>query len=282
MQDIQIYIGCSPAQTLVAKVLEWSVRKHASRAVQFYHLHAHAVDFRMPSKPQNRPGTPFSFQRFMIPEIAGFKGRGIYMDCDQIVFKDIARVFDHPLDKQPLAFCDTHKGRKARPMLRSSFMLLDCERMDWRMSQIVSDLDAERYSYQRLFSLEDYSPNLPRTWNSLDRYRWPFTGMLHYTGKSTQPWIHHRHKLSKLWFEYLFQAVDNGYITGDEVDQAVQAELVRPSLNYQLEKRLADARRLPDSVKKTDEAFIEACAQREYNNVPGEYRTAPESAERPA
>ncbi|MES1936059.1 hypothetical protein [Salinisphaera hydrothermalis] len=282
MEEIQIYIGCVPAQTLVSKVLEWSVLQHASKPVQFYHLHAHAVPFEMPTKPQNRPGTPFSFQRFMIPEIAGFKGRAIYMDCDQIVFKDIARVFDRPMGTQPLDFCDTHKGRKPRPMLRSSFMLLDCERLDWRMRQIVEDLDAERYTYQWLFALQGYTPTLPRAWNTLDRYRWPFTALLHYTGKSTQPWIHYRHKLSKLWFGYLFGAVDNGYIHKDEVHQAAEQSLVRPSVAYQLEKRILDARRLPASVKQGDQDFIDACAEREYNNVPGEYRAAPASAERPA
>ncbi|AWN14277.1 hypothetical protein SALB1_0070 [Salinisphaera sp. LB1] len=217
----------------------------------------------------------------MIPQIAGFTGRAFYMDCDQIVFKDIARVFDRPMHDQPVHFCDTHKGRKPRPMLRSSFMLLDCERLDWRMRQIVEDLDAERYSYQWLFSLQGYKASLPRAWNSLDRYHWPFTALLHYTGKSTQPWINHTHKLSKLWFGYLFGAVDNGYITQQEVRQAADQELVRPSIMYQLEKRVLDARQLPAEVRRADQPFIDACAQREFNNVPGEYRSSPATPERP-
>ncbi|WP_109992041.1 hypothetical protein [Salinisphaera sp. LB1] len=281
MEEIQIYIGCVPEQTLVSKVLEWSVRQHTSRPVRFHHIHEHAVPFEMPTNPRNRPGTPFSFQRFMIPQIAGFTGRAFYMDCDQIVFKDIARVFDRPMHDQPVHFCDTHKGRKPRPMLRSSFMLLDCERLDWRMRQIVEDLDAERYSYQWLFSLQGYKASLPRAWNSLDRYHWPFTALLHYTGKSTQPWINHTHKLSKLWFGYLFGAVDNGYITQQEVRQAADQELVRPSIMYQLEKRVLDARQLPAEVRRADQPFIDACAQREFNNVPGEYRSSPATPERP-
>ncbi|MCO6441871.1 MAG: hypothetical protein J5I81_12495 [Nitrococcus mobilis] len=278
MDEIQIYIGCTPAQEVVAKVLAWSVLEHTRDPVQFHRLHECAVEFEMPRQPENRPGTPFSFQRFMIPEIAGFKGRAIYMDSDQIVFKDIAKVFERPMGGAPLLCCDTHKKNKPRPMLRSSFMLLDCARLDWKMRDIVSDLDAERYSYQSLFSLEGYDTSLPRSWNSLDQYRWPITALLHYTGKENQPWIHHHHKLARLWFGYLFSALDADFISEHEVYVSAENGLVRPSIKYQLEHRLIDPRRMPDHVKAWDDEFIDACAQREFNTVPGEYRPPSKTA----
>lgn len=274
MQEIRIYIGCTPAQVMVAKVLAWSVLCHTRHPVRFHRLHECAVSFEMPQRTESRPGTPFSFQRFMIPEIADFKGRAIYMDSDQIVFKDIAWVFERPMGDAKLLCCDTHRKNKPRPMSRSSFMLLDCGRLDWRMRDIVADLDAGRYSYQSLFSLAGHDATLPRSWNSLDHYRWPITALLHYTGKENQPWIHHRHKLARLWFRYLFAAIDAGYIDEQEVMDAAEGGLVRPSIRYQLEHRIMDPRRLPDRVKAGDAVFLDACARREFNNVPGEYRSS--------
>ena len=52
-------------------------------------LHEATIPIPTPATPANRPRTPFSFQRFLIPELCGFKGRGIYVDSDMQVFEDI-------------------------------------------------------------------------------------------------------------------------------------------------------------------------------------------------
>ena len=48
MEEIEIYIGCTSAQTLVAKVLAWSVISHTDRAVRFHNLHEYDYDIAMP------------------------------------------------------------------------------------------------------------------------------------------------------------------------------------------------------------------------------------------
>jgi hypothetical protein len=264
---IHIYIGCTESQRLIAKVLAWSVLRRTRRPVRFYPLYEYAIAFTMPKDLANRPGTPFSFQRFMIPEIAGYQGRAIYMDSDQIVFKDIARLNDRRLGKAPLA-C---RYVKHLPSRSSSMMLLDCSALDWQIGQIVADLDQHRYSYDALFALEGYPHTLPRTWNALDSYHWPFTALLHLTNKRRQPWINHCHRLGYLWLRELFSALDAHYLSREEVEQAIDDRLIRPSLAYQIEHRLADSRALPDAIKAIDAPFIEACAANQFNNVPGEY-----------
>ncbi len=66
---IKIFIGCTPAQDAVTKVLMWSVLKNTKEEVEFYPLYKYQIDFEMPKNPTNRPGTPFSYQRFMIPQM---------------------------------------------------------------------------------------------------------------------------------------------------------------------------------------------------------------------
>lgn len=269
---IDIYIGCTEHQQLVADVLASSVKRRTQRQVRFFPLYKYEIDFVMPADPENRPGTPFSFARFMIPEIAGFKGRALYMDCDQIVFKDIANLADRKIGPSGVSSCDTRSRKlKKKPTRRSSMMLIDCERAGWQINQIVKDLDAGRYTYNQLFSLEAYDHDIPCRWNSLDFYLWPYTCLLHYTKKQWQPWINNVHKLAYLWLRELFHAIDSGEITQQQVHDTIDQELVRPSLAYQIKHREADVRALPEEEKKRDEPFIQACAEQQFNNVPGEY-----------
>ncbi len=52
----------------------------------------------MPKDEPNRGRTGFSFSRFQIPKLAGYKGRALYLDADMQVFGDIAELWDIPFD----------------------------------------------------------------------------------------------------------------------------------------------------------------------------------------
>src|SRR5699024_3667747 len=108
--------------------------------------------------------------------------------------------------------------------------------------------------------------------------RWPVTSLLHYTRKETQPWINNVNKRGHLWMKELFGAIDDGYIKQNEVADAADNGLVRPSLKWQVETRKASLRAIPEAEKKKDEPFIAACAERKFNNVPGEYAKSRETA----
>src|SRR5699024_6092275 len=193
---------------------------------------------------------------------------------DQIVFKDIAKLADREIGPTGVSACDTrNRSGRPRPSTRSSMMLMDCEKAGWRVQDLVKDLDAGRYTYKELFALEHYDHDIPKRWNTLDFYRWPITALLHYTRKRTQPWINNTNKRGYLWMNELFAAIDNGMIKESEVAAAVDRELVRPSLMWQSKTRKPRLRSLPKTEKKRDEPFIEACAARQFNNVPGEYAT---------
>jgi hypothetical protein len=272
-EPVTIYIGCMPSHHLAVQVLTWSVLQHTRRPVQFHRIHERAIAFELPQGRENLPGTAFSFQRFMVPELAGYRGRALYMDSDQIVFKDVAGAFDAHMHDQAVLPSKTVTLWASRPQLRSSVMLIDCSRVDWNVRRLVAELDAARMSYPQLFSLPQYRHCLPARWNSPDRYRPGWTALLHYTAKSRQPWLHHRHRLGKLWFRYLFQALDAGHVRASEIDAAVAQGFVRPSLAWQVKERIVDARALPPEMKAKDAAFIELAASRAFNNTDGDFRT---------
>jgi hypothetical protein len=276
---IRVYIGCMPSHHLPVQVLVWSVLRHTRRRIAFHRIHEHAIAFDPPAGSENRPGTAFSFQRFMVPQLAGHRGRALYLDSDQIVFADIGAAFDRPMHDQPVLPTNTGNPWVRRPQLRSSVMLLDCARADWDVRRLVADLDAGRMSYAQLFALPQYRHCLPARWNSPDRY-WPrWTALLHYSAKSKQPWLHHRHPLASLWFRYLFQALDAGHIALSEIVESVERGFVRPSLAWQIRHRMADPRKLPPAVKAQDEPFIALAATRAFNNTEGDFRTKEATAQ---
>jgi len=70
-------------------------------------------------------------------------------------------------------------------------MLLDCEKLiNWKMSNILQQLQDQKASYMEIMTLKNESKNikeLPRTYNHLDEYT-DETKIIHMTGRLTQPW----------------------------------------------------------------------------------------------
>jgi len=100
------------------------------------------------------------------------------------------------------------------------------------------------------------SLDLPYTWNSLEQYEPGKTDLLHYTDMWLQPWLVRDNPLARIWVEALFGAIDAGYVSRDDVVECVERRWARPSLLYQVDKRIADPARLPFWVGMKDKSFI--------------------------
>lgn len=255
---IKVYVGSQEAQMLAVRVLEFSIRRHASLPVEVFPLHHAQIEVPMPRDVRNRPRTPFSFQRFYIPQLAGFHGRAIYLDSDMQVFQDIRGLWSLPFDGADLlAARDPGEGGR-KPQF--SVMLLDCEALRWNLDEIVAALDRGELTYETLMYEMAVARRVraaidPR-WNSLERYQPGDTALLHYTDMNTQPWICPDNVLGYLWMRDLLAAVDQGVITRDEVESHVAQGFVRPSVLYQLDHRQEDAGRLPAEAKALDAGYV--------------------------
>jgi len=239
VEPLKIYIGASRRDLLGVRVLDYSIRKHASVPVRVIPM----VDLPVPSprEPRNRPRTRFSFSRFLIPELSRRRGRAVYLDSDMLVFGDVAELATVPMeghkvlctyqDAAPAVWADNpsfHTGR------HTAVLVLDCTSLDWDISQIVADLDAGRWTYEELMSdmgLQDHEiGTLPQEWNHLERFEPGSTKLLHYTNVPTQPWISASNPLEGLWLETFREAVEQGSIAADEVRELVGQGYGRPEL----------------------------------------------------
>lgn len=245
---VRVFVASTAAEWLPTRVLEFSIQETSALPVQLHRIASFERSIPMPSELRNRPRTPFSFQRFLIPELCGYQGRAIYLDADMQLVTDIGVLWGSPMDGHDLLTVrEGNEGRKGQ----FSVMLLECERLQWRIESIVQGLDEGRYTYEQLMHEMCVASSVGRTldpgWNSLEKYEAGRTHLLHYTDMDTQPWVSLNNPLSYLWVGCLRRAIDAGFITEEELVREIAADHVRPSLMEELkqpEVRKSELRRL--------------------------------------
>lgn len=240
-EPLRIFIGTEDSQILAHRVLEHTIRTHASIPVQITPMLN--LPLPVPENPDHRARVAFTFTRFLIPSLCGYQGRALYLDADMLVFGDVAELARLPFDGKKL-LCSYQSQLPAlwadkkefRPGRNAAVMLLDCSRLPWKVEEIVGGLDEGRYNYEQLVhdqclvEPDAIADTIPPEWNHLERYEPGVTRLLHYTVVRTQPWKTDGNPLGDLWMEAFAQALQAGAVPPAEVEAAVEAGHVKPSL----------------------------------------------------
>jgi hypothetical protein len=259
---IRVFVGAEPEQVLAVKVLEHSIKKHASMAVRVEPLHQALQDAELvvptPKRPELAPRTPFTYQRFAIPALKNFKGRAIYVDSDMQVFDDIKKLWTLPFQGAPLLAVQEPPGSGRRPQF--SVMLLDCEALDWKVDEIIQQLDAGQWTYEELIyhmaAAPGWRAGIPSFWNDLERHEPGSSALTHYTDMDQQPWLETVNPIARVWCQGLLDAIADGAITRDLVVEEIAKGHVRPSLRAQIDLGIADPCALPKSARGSDDKFL--------------------------
>lgn len=252
---ILIGVGSTEAQMLPVQVLSHTLLEQSRRPLEIVPLWRAGIPVPEPKERKNRPRTPFTFQRFLLPELGGFERRSIYLDSDMIVFTDIGELYDTPMDGADVIACEGTPGRR----IVYSVLVISAA-CPWRIADIVDRLDRDEMTYDQLM-YEFQVPGrvavrAPYRWNSCELYEPGRTALLHYTDMWKQPWLVRENPLGELWVRALCEAVERGRIEVRYVEECVARRWVRPSLLYQVRKGITDARRLPFWVKLGDRPFL--------------------------
>jgi len=255
---IRVYVGSQDAQLVPVKVLEHSIRRHTALPVEVFALHHANIEFPQPRDARNRPRTPFSFQRFYIPQLAGYHGRAIYLDSDMQVFRDIGELWSLPFGGADLLSAWELEGSSRRPQF--SVMLLNCDELRWDLPKIVEALDRGELTYETLMYEMKVAPRfqaaIDPSWNSLERYVAGTTGLLHYTDMTRQPWVSRDNPLGHLWVRGLIDAIAQGAIDRALVESHVREGHLRPSLLWQLDHGVVETTTLSSSVQALDSGYV--------------------------
>lgn len=256
---LRVFVGTTVGQRIPFEILKYSIDRHSSRTVEIYALDEEirksgiAID-----KLQriDKGGTPFSFQRYLIPAICGYSGTAIYLDSDMLVFDDIGLLNSF----SPLSGCAnsvlTDHSWDREPQL--SVMVIRCDRATWDLATLKKTASSESYA---VFRSEGPTPHLmersiPSTWNSLEHYQSGVTQLLHYTDMAEQPWLSISNPLCEIWMMELFHALDANVLSSEVVESEIKAGHVRPGILEQVRRRLPDPLSLPKEVVRHDLEFL--------------------------
>jgi len=239
---IRIYVGVDRSQKLAVPVLEHSIKRHTTAKVEVIPMLDLPVP--VPKDPRNSQRTGFSFSRFCIPQLAGYKGKAIYMDADMLVFKDIRGLWDLPFSGAKVLIQDEVKhtnitmAKENTPTVRKkqcAVMLLDCSRLDWDIGKIVSDMDEGKYTYDQLMSElcilseNEIGYDVPFEWNSLEYFD-ESTCLIHYTDMGTQPWVSTRNPNGFTWFIEVRAMLADGSLSWAQLEKEIECGYFRPSI----------------------------------------------------
>lgn len=250
---IKVFVGTEKKTEIPFQVLSYSIRKNTNEEVEIIPMEG--PEWEPPA--HFRQGTGFSLRRWMIPHNCDFQGKAIYLDADQLVFGDIAELWNmdstypNPVGKvwwakQPDKYSRIELGNAEILTDQSSVMLINCEQCtDWTLDNLWKinsevgrrefmhgDRVSERYrGAKRIREAETWiDPEnrtiIPKTWNDFNHFDGN-TKLLHYTTEPKQPWYCPDHAFAPVWREHLIESIREGYVTKDMIDYALKQWGVR-------------------------------------------------------
>ena len=97
---MKVFIGYDPRQPIAFQVLAHSIWKRASKPVEIIRLQLNQLPI------QRRGLTEFTYSRFLVPYLCGYKGEAVFMDADMLCLGDI-----HELTREQLAAVSVVKNK---------------------------------------------------------------------------------------------------------------------------------------------------------------------------
>jgi lipopolysaccharide biosynthesis glycosyltransferase len=224
---MKVFVGYDPREDIAYQVCKHSILTKQPEAIVRPLIQKELRDAGWYTRPKDKlASTEFTFTRFLVPELANFKGWAVFMDCDMILTTDIKELFDQ-VDDSKAVMCVQHDytpkegmkmdGQKQTIYPRknwSSVVLFNCAHpSNARLTQdMVNDPELNGAYFHRFSWLKDEEiGELHHTWNYLvgvyDDIEIP--KLIHYTEGG--PWFENYRncEFSLRWKEEL-QAMMNG------------------------------------------------------------------------
>jgi hypothetical protein len=247
-----VLIGADTEQCLATEVLKWSIESRTFLSVRY-------CDPNSASRAlyaDGTAGTPFTFQRIFLPQLASHSGRGVYFDSDMLVFKDVYELLNRDMGEHVLLGCAPTPGRR----MQYSVFLVDNRRANWDAELLLRSYLAGELSYDSLMRqfcfAQPKASTLPMEWNSLETFSPGKTANIHYTDMGTQPWLSVYNPNADVWCEALFQALRARAEVRHAYERSLDQGWIRPSLRWQVENEKADPWSLPRHVKQLDRDWL--------------------------
>ena len=178
----RIFIGYEPREAVAFSVLAHSIHARASVPVAITPLMLSQLKGRMWRERHPLQSTEFSFSRFLVPSLCGYRGWAMFMDCDMLMLDDIAELWSLRDDRYAVMVIkhnhvppETQKFL-SEPQTRfekknwSSVMLMNCARCTALTEDFVNSATGLELHQFKWLGNDDLIGELPHRWNHLVDY----------------------------------------------------------------------------------------------------------------
>ncbi|SFK45054.1 Glycosyl transferase family 8 [Pseudovibrio ascidiaceicola] len=104
-ESVRIFIGYDSNETIAYHVLVQSIIENSSLPLSITPIALNNVRSIFKRDKHPLQSTEFSFSRFLAPYLSNYEGWSIFMDCDMIVRKDIAELWNMRDDDYAVMCC---------------------------------------------------------------------------------------------------------------------------------------------------------------------------------
>lgn len=221
-QPFRVYINADESQMLAAAVLARGIRDFATTPVAITILKNPPLP--RVRNPQCWPRNPRALTRFLVPELAGFQGRALFLEADMLIRGDVAELVSLALDRCQVAVLQNPKSSGWEPSLQ----VINCQRADWQIERIMQGLDEGRYTSDELIGSlanvqdsNEIAEQIPTAWQPIYDQPSAATQVHRFRDPKHQPW-RQEFENSPAWAEIFRRAIAMGDVTVDDVYDAVE------------------------------------------------------------
>lgn len=164
---MRVFIGVDPRDIVSFHVLRWSIERRATKPVS-------VTGLILPQLPITRQGlTHFTYSRYAVPALCGFRGKALFLDSDMLCLGNIAELFDIEFEESVAVV--KSKERFEWP----SLMLFNCDECTNLSIQYINDETTKPQEFEWAKGIAD----LPPEWNHCVGYDEPSDDakLVHYT-----------------------------------------------------------------------------------------------------
>lgn len=214
---IPIFVGYDPRESLNFAVLANSLTRLSSQPISIIPINLESMDFY--TETHTDGSTQFSYSRFLVPYMMGYKGWAIFMDCDILARADISEIWSL-CDPKYAIMCVQHNYQTSSPIKFlgnvnrnynrknwSSVMLINCaHKSNSVLTPRMIEEQTGQYLHQFKWLDDKLIGSLPLEWNWLaDEYvENENAKLIHYTLGSPCFEEYRDTPMSKYWLEELY------------------------------------------------------------------------------
>jgi len=176
---INVFIGYDNKERVAYNVLSHSIIQNSTKPVAITPIALNNLKDDFVRERNNLSSTEFSFSRFMIPHLMNYQGWALFMDCDMLMFEDIAELWRMRDDSKAIQVCKHDYVPKEKTKFLgqvqtaypkknwSSFMLMNCKKCTQLTPDYVNKASGLELHQFKWLESEDLIGELPLEWNWL-------------------------------------------------------------------------------------------------------------------